>query len=262
MRKYVTYHYKTKVTFSNVISGHAFLLRCTPHCNEFQQLADETLRVYPLESISKGDDSFGNIVYSGRIDDLHDLFEFETWGEVYLTESYTLAEPLNRIYLYPSVYTHPDENIVSLLRSVPLDADDKVTDKVVKLSDALFRVVEYVPNSTNIYTTASDVLKQGKGVCQDFSHVMIALCRLAGIAARYVAGFTEGEGYTHAWVEYYDAGYWRAIDPTYNTLVETGYVKLSHGRDYEDCSIERGVFSGIVTQALDVQLTVEMCEVP
>jgi transglutaminase-like putative cysteine protease len=258
MKKYVQYHYKTKVTFSNAIHFHSFLLRCIPPDNECQQIISETCRVYPAGNICKGKDSFGNIVYSGYIADRHDYFEFETLGEVKLSEPYLLTEKLNRIFLYPSAYTVPDKYIIRLLNVISLNDNESVTEKVMKLSGAIYRMLEYSPNTTTTTTTASEALKLGKGVCQDFAHLMISLCRCAGIAARYVTGFMEGEGYTHAWVEYYDNGCWKAIDPTHNCLVETGYVKLSHGRDFDDCSIERGVFSGIVNQTLEVQLSVGM----
>jgi transglutaminase-like putative cysteine protease len=129
---------------------------------------------------------------------------------------------------------------------------------VLKLSWAVYDTIEYTQGTTDINTTASDALKLGKGVCQDFAHLLISLCRLKGIPSRYVTGFMEGEGHTHAWVEYYDSGYWKAADPTQRKLVETGYIKLSHGRDYEDCSIERGVFSGRAEQNLEVFLNVGM----
>jgi transglutaminase-like putative cysteine protease len=258
MNKYVSYHYKTKVSFSNHIHSHSFLLRCTPPDNEFQQVVGETCLVNPDGNICRGEDRFGNIVYSGCIGSLHDYFEFEAFGGVKLSGCYLLEEKLNRIYLYPSVYTFPDEQVRNLLTDAFLADTEPITDKVLKLSGALNRVLEYSPNTTNTTTTASEALKLGKGVCQDFAHLLIALCRCAGIAARYVAGFMEGEGYTHAGVEYYDNGYWKAFDPTHNHLIDTGYVKLSHGRDFDDCSVERGVFSGIVNQTLEVQLTVGM----
>jgi transglutaminase-like putative cysteine protease len=258
MNKYVSYHYKTKVSFSDFIHSHSFLLRCTPPDNEFQQVVSGICVVNPEGNICRGEDRFGNIVYGGHITGLHDYFEFEIFGEVKLSGCYLLEEKLNRIYLYPSVYTFPDETIRQLLVDAFLVPYESVTGKVLKLSNAVNRVLEYSTNTTNTTTTASEALKLGAGVCQDFAHLLIALCRCAGIAARYVAGFMEGEGYTHAWVEYYDDGYWKAIDPTHNRLIDTGYVKLSHGRDFDDCSIERGVFSGIVSQTLEVQLTVGM----
>jgi transglutaminase-like putative cysteine protease len=256
MNKYVSYHYKTKVSFSNLIHSHSFLLRCTPPSNDFQQVVSGTCLVNSTGNICREEDNFGNIVYTGYIAELHDYFEFETLGEVKLSGPYLLKEELNRIFLYPSIYTLPDSQLRSLLADAFLIAREPVTDKIIKLSGALNRVMEYSSNTTNTTTTASEALKLGKGVCQDFAHLMIALCRCAGIAARYVAGFVEGEGYTHAWVEYYDEGYWKAIDPTHNQIIDTGYVKLSHGRDFDDCSIERGIFSGIVSQTLEVQLTV------
>jgi transglutaminase-like putative cysteine protease len=258
MNKYVSYHYITKVTFSNVIHSHSFLLRCTPRDNDFQQIISERCRVTPEENICKGEDRFGNFVYSGYIGGVHDYFELETLGEVKLLGQYLLKEKLNRLFLYPSLYTFPDESIKNLLCDAFLSAKEPVADKVIKLSNALNRVLDYSPNATTTTTTAAEALKLGKGVCQDFAHLMITLCRCAGIAARYVAGFMEGADYTHAWVEYYDNGCWKAIDPTHNRLIETGYVKLSHGRDFDDCSIERGVFSGVASQKLDVQLTVGM----
>jgi len=254
--KQVRYHYRTRVTFSDAIRSHFFLLRCTPQQNDYQQVIREKCHVCPQENIRMAMDSLGNKMYSGFIEDRHNYFEFEVSGEVKLSGSYVLNEKLNRMYLYPSAYTQPDAAILGLLNAVPLNADNSVTGKIVKLSDTLYQLMEYSPQTTDIYTTASQALSIGKGVCQDYTHLLISLCRSAGIAARYVAGFIEGEGYTHAWVEYYDKGCWRAIDPTHNCLIETGYIKLSHGRDYDDCSIERGVFSGIVRQQLEVQLTV------
>ncbi|MDR2844096.1 MAG: transglutaminase family protein [Candidatus Symbiothrix sp.] len=256
--KYVKYHYKTKVTFSNVIRSHFFLLRCTTQDNDFQQVITEECNVYPQISLHTDKDNFGNIVRSGYIEEMHDFFEFETLGEVKLSEPYLLKEELNRIFLYPSLYTYPDDSIIRLRKAILLNNNTSITDTVLKLSDVLYRILEYSPNTTTIHTTASEALKLGRGVCQDFAHLMIALCRSAGIAARYVTGFMEGEGYTHAWVEYYENGYWKAIDPTHNHLIEMGYVKISHGRDFDDCSIERGIFTGIVDQKLEVQLSVGM----
>ena len=59
----------------------------------------------------------------------------------------------------------------------------------------------------------------GCGVCQDYSHIMIALCQMSRIPARYVVGMLMGEGLSHAWVEIYDGGAWRGIDPTNHTIV-------------------------------------------
>lgn len=115
----------------------------------------------------------------------------------------------------------------------------------------------YVPGITTVQTTASQSLEMKKGVCQDFAHLLISLCRKAGIPARYVTGFMQGEGFTHAWIEFYDAGFWYGFDPTHNRQIDTGYIKVAHGRDYEDCAIDRGSFKGLAQQKLEVFLKVE-----
>ena len=81
--------------------------------------------------------------------------------------------------------------------------------------------------------------------------------RAAHIPARYVNGFIEGEGATHAWVEVYDDGAWWGIDPTHNRPIEWGYIKLSHGRDAEDCPVNRGVFTGAASQTAEIRVIVE-----
>lgn len=231
-------------------------MRCVPPDNDYQQIVGASCRISPEVNFSRSWDSFGNIVIDGHIDSPHDYFEYESQGEAYLYEPYALHEPLNRIYYYPSPYTRPDEGLRRLLNSVSLNEYGSVTGRVTKLAAAVYRSLEYSPNTTNVSTTAMQALMLRKGVCQDYAHVLIALCRSVGIAARYVAGFLEGETLTHAWVEYYDGDAWRAVDPTHNRIVKTGYIKLSHGRDFDDCSIERGLFTGIVSQRLEVSLSV------
>ena len=112
----------------------------------------------------------------------------------------------------------------------------------------------------DIYVLYREALLQGKGVCQDFAHTMLAMCRIFGIAARYVSGFMEGEGYTHAWIEYYHLGSWFGFDPTHNRPADPGYIKLSHGRDYNDCAIDKGVFKGLAQQEMEVYLRVEQIQ--
>ncbi|MDB5069533.1 MAG: transglutaminase protein, partial [Candidatus Eremiobacteraeota bacterium] len=85
--------------------------------------------------------------------------------------------------------------------------------------------------------------------CQDYAHVMIALCRLCGIPARYVSGHLLGEGGTHAWLEVIEpapgtgtarvAGY----DPTHDRRTTLNYVFVAAGRDYADVAPTSGQFS-------------------
>jgi transglutaminase-like putative cysteine protease len=134
------------------------------------------------------------------------------------------------------------------LRPTPLtQADARLRELVtsgagpVDICALVSRSLTYECGSTNVATSAARAMHGGRGVCQDFAHVMIAACRAAGIAARYVSGHLVGEGGSHAWVEALvpdpdHPGQWtvEAWDPTHDRRVGDGYVTVAVGRDYAD----------------------------
>jgi len=250
------YSYKTRITFSENVYSHYFLLRCAPQNYPFQQLQEDVCTITPLENLSTGTDTFGNRLYSGHIGGGHKSFEFETTGLV-LQTPYRMEESLNRIYLYPSKLTQPMERVEEFFQSIEIPTGKPVEERVRLISQKLHEKFHYESGLTNIQTTAEQALAIGRGVCQDFAHILIALCRKGGIPARYVTGFMQGEGFTHAWIEYFDNGVWYGFDPTHDRKIETGYIKVAHGRDYDDCVIDRGIFSGLAQQKLEVFLKVE-----
>jgi transglutaminase-like putative cysteine protease len=263
--KYAVYQYAAGVAFSAPVRDHAFLIRCTPQENACQRVVNGRCSVSPLSegSLCRGADSFGNVVHSGTIPAPHDFFQIETAGEIALFDPYLVPdEHPNPIFRYESAYTAYTAGIRALWKSARLSGADDISRTVEKLAAAVYEALRYEAGATDTRTTAGAALALGKGVCQDFAHILIALCRLSGIAARYAAGFVEGEGSTHAWVEYHENGAWKAADPTHNRLVQTGCVKLSHGRDFEDCAVERGVFTGIARQTLSVRLRVSIRDTP
>ena len=255
----VQYCFTTQIKFSEEIRFHSFLLRCVPMHLPFQKIISENCFVNPAVELSCGYDSFRNTVFSGYLDAPHSDFEFTSSGVLSL-DIYRICEELNPLFLYPSEFTLPSDEINHFFHAVPLDSKDSLQIKVAKLGTWLHETFLYEKGMTTVNTTAGQALAIGKGVCQDFAHIMISLCRLANIPARYVAGFLKGESLTHAWIEFYESGIWLPYDPTHNRWIETGYIKLAHGRDYADCPIERGVFSGITQQTMDVNLTVGEAE--
>ncbi len=250
------YSYKTRITFSENVHFHHLLLRCTPNNFDSQLIKEKRITILPDGEINLGTDNFGNILHSVFIAEAHKFVEFESSGVVQLS-TYRIEETLNRLYLYPSKFTQPMPNIDMFYAKVNLNNASTIADKVALLSEKMQKNMIYVPGITTVQTTASQSLDMKKGVCQDFAHLLISLCRKAGIPARYVAGFMQGEGFTHAWIEFYDAGSWYGFDPTHNRLIDTGYIKVAHGRDYEDCAIDRGSFRGLAKQKLEVFLKVE-----
>jgi transglutaminase-like putative cysteine protease len=65
-----------------------------------------------------------------------------------------------------------------------------------------------------------------------------------------------GEGFSHAWVEVSIGGVWMGFDPTNDKIVDDTYIKISRGRDYQDCIVNRGVFYGCVTQTQNIKVVV------
>jgi transglutaminase-like putative cysteine protease len=113
---------------------------------------------------------------------------------------------------------------------------------------AVYAALTYEHGVTSIRTTAAQALAGGRGVCQDSAHVMLAVCRLLGLPARYVSGHLLGQGGTHAWVEVVvprgDAAVAVAFDPCHGRRAGNAYVTVAVGRDYTDVAPTSGTYVG------------------
>jgi transglutaminase-like putative cysteine protease len=130
----------------------------------------------------------------------------------------------------------------------------------------------YEPEATTITTPVMKFLNQKRGVCQDFTHLMISCLRSTGIAARYVSGYLltrpsagkarpVGADASHAWVALFVPGNgWIALDPTNNVFPSLEHVTLGWGRDFSDVTPLRGVINGGGEQTLEVKVTVHPIE--
>ncbi len=143
--------------------------------------------------------------------------------------------------------------------------------------DLMARVHErmaYVPNATDASTSAPQALAQGRGVCQDFAHLMIGTLRSHGLAARYVSGYLlthplpgmprlVGADASHAWVAVWcPVQGWLALDPTNNVVAGQDHVTLAWGRDYGDVAPLRGVIRGGGKALPTVAVTVRPLDPP
>jgi transglutaminase-like putative cysteine protease len=151
---------------------------------------------------------------------------------------------IDRGYLRHTRLTAPDGAITELV-SGSGDPD------AGSLCARVHRSLEYVWGFTGVHTTASEALAGGRGVCQDYAHVMLAACRTAGVLARYVSGHLAGEGGSHAWVEVLhpsthrrDAWIAEGWDPTHNRRTNDDYLVVAVGRDYEDAAPLVGTYDG------------------
>jgi transglutaminase-like putative cysteine protease len=138
-------------------------------------------------------------------------------------------------YLNPSRYCESDRLarfVAQKFANLPAGYD-----RVNAICDWVNEHLEYVPGSTNASSSACDVLIQREGVCRDYAHVTIAICRALGIPARYVSGFACGlqPPDFHGFLEVYLASRWYLFDPTRMAPV-SGFVRIAVGRDAADAS--------------------------
>ncbi len=147
--------------------------------------------------------------------------------------------------------TEPDRALRSLARGVGAGNPLVLAERACSL---VREHVTYTKGVTGVRTTAAEALALGAGVCQDQAHVMLALCRLLGVPARYVSGHLVGQGGTHAWVQVLvpEGGGARAValDPCHDRLAGDGYVTVAVGADYADVRPTAGWYAGPGTSRL------------
>jgi transglutaminase-like putative cysteine protease len=168
-----------------------------------------------------------------------------------------------------------DSHYVPLDVSVWKEAQDALQDgrvdiwaDVRRICQHVYRTFAYKPRSTGVATLATDAIKLRSGVCQDFAHVALGMCRTSGIPARYVSGYfikverrAGEEEASHAWIEAFVPGYgWAAYDPTHDRAADERYVKVACGRDYGDIRPVSGTYRGGKTRSLSVEVRLREAE--
>ena len=156
-----------------------------------------------------------------------------------------------------------DGALAELASEVERDGNAHAT--AVELMQAVRGAMTYERGTTNVHTRADEALADGRGVCQDFAHVMIGLCRVRGVPARYVSGYlydakangNGDDGASHAWIDVYDDHLgWLSLDPTHDREQTERYIRVGVGRDYADVPPTRGVYRGKAAESLEVAVVV------
>lgn len=257
--KTLEFSYHLKIEFDSPVTGHSFTVRCLAETDARQRILKQDVHILPKEFLCENRDSFGNHYIFGKAQKPHTLFEVKTEGVV-LTGCQTAvqADMPWRLGMFAgqTACTRPGKSLRSFYDSLTLPRGADNLKKGLYLMNALREHFTYAPGVTDISTTAQQAWDMGQGVCQDYSHILLSLCRMAGIHSRYVAGLLLGEGASHAWVEIEDKGMWYGLDPTNGVQVLEDHIKIAHGRDYNDCLLNQGVFTGQAKQLQSVIATV------
>lgn len=173
------------------------------------------------------------------------------------TENFKLE---NFFYIQQSHHTTLPKDI-----AIPqLMADENAFDFCLRVKSFVKNFITYDLNSADIFRNVPEIIASKMGVCQDYAHLMLAICRNSGLPARYVSGYlhtTEGNTDStaiHAWVEVLIPGAgWLGVDPTNDLLVNQHYIKIAHGIDHTECSILKGFLQSSGKNTTEYRVTVQ-----
>jgi transglutaminase-like putative cysteine protease len=245
-----------------------------PFSDEWQTVEHFLLKVLPAARLRHHRDFYSNVVHHFEITEPHSSLLIEsnlcvTTKRRPVPDETATPWPLARIgeaaresrvfdFLQESRFVELSPEVWRLA----LDATLEVTD-TWQAARAIMGFVhtqfKYEPSSTTVHTHMRDVLQDRRGVCQDFAHVMIGMCRVLKIPALYVSGYlaTETASATHAWVEVLIPGVgWCPLDPTHNRPADEHYIKIAVGRDYSDVPPVAGNYKGTTERQLSVNVNI------
>jgi transglutaminase-like putative cysteine protease len=271
--------HRTAFNYAAAVTQSVNTLHLEPRTFPYQKTISALIRVIPATRVRRFTDLFQNITHHFELQGPHTRLEIESRIKVHnlpldispRSREATLAalddpsiRELTWQYLQESrwVSSHPEvwRQAVDVTR--PLVS---IFDQATALMGWVYQEFRYQPGATNVNTHLEDAFALRCGVCQDFTHVMLGLCRAVGIPARYASGYLYngprdslvGAQASHAWSEVYlpEAG-WIGFDPTNNTLADERYVKVAVGRDYEDVAPVRGNYNGTCHCRMEVHVEV------
>ena len=246
-----------------------------PFSNDQQIVESFVLKVLPSTRLRHYKDFYSNCIHHFEIPEPHTTLHVESQLTVATMPPKWLAldatsAPMTRIkeamqgeraydFVLPSRYV----DVAPETWRLAVDAthgEEDIWQTAVRVMRYVHGHLTYESFSTRVHTHMREVLAQRRGVCQDFAHVMLGLCRTLKIPALYVSGYlaTEKASATHAWVEVYVPGAgWQALDPTHNCTPDETYVKIAVGRDYADVPPVTGTYKGTTERTMEVVVKIE-----
>lgn len=269
--------HETVLSYDSPVFEHVFELRMAPVSNDDQTSLGYRLRVSPLVPSTPYRDGNGNrvelitvlapcqkiTVRATSFVRTHRRPGLERIGDIHLVDAGADQPGALDALDYCSFTSLADNgpwlnDLVTKLGSSgdwPLEVFFRKTTELIK------SLVKYEKSKTEAGTPASEALKLGAGVCQDFSHLFICICRKLGVPCRYVSGYIHqpGEIESHAWVQVWAGASqgWVDYDPTHSCLVADDHVVVAVGRDYADVPPNRGAWRGNAKESIQVGVRVQ-----
>ncbi|GAC1337263.1 MAG: hypothetical protein NVSMB29_01310 [Candidatus Dormibacteria bacterium] len=266
--------HRTTLRYSERVSLSYNEVRMRPRDRGGQRTLAFSLLSTPAAAPRSRVDYYGNYVHRVDVTTPHQVLEFTVDAVVENSEprrrrltnwtADSLASDPRLEFSLPSPRVPIAANTRSLWKE--WTGGDNSFDAVVAAAERIPRELRYVTGATTVESSIDELLEGGAGVCQDFTHLFLAMVRGAGWPARYVSGYlgpadetTVFEGQSHAWVEVCGAdGRWVGLDPTHGRFTGVHHLRLAVGRDYGDVAPHHGLFFGAaVGSAPEVTVRIE-----
>ena len=267
--------HRTEYHYSAPVRENFNQVRLLPMTTQLQTVEQFALQIRPTTRLQEYRDFYGNVIHQFEIPEPHETLHIESTVRAVTLTPEPLADeatpfPLARIgeaaqsfrcyeFLNASKYV----DVEPATWRLALDATQGNSDAwqaAQAISRFVHRHISYISNSTSVHTHMREVLARRQGVCQDFAHVTLGLCRALKIPALYASGYlaTERANATHGWIEVFipEIG-WRGLDPTHDGQVNEAYLKIAVGRDYEDVAPITGRYRGTLNHKMDVLVNIK-----
>ena len=263
-------------------------LRMQPRSEGPQTLRSFQISTNPRAQLYAYTDHLGNAVYHFNLLREHEELRIEVQAVVEFLAMPSMPEQLSQDewarynpaqlsddhfdMLGASKFAKPSADLLTFMKIA--DIEKPVGDPLSAmklLMRTIYHSFEYEPGITQVHSPIEHVLTGRRGVCQDFSHVMIAVARQWGVPTRYVSGYMFHRGNrdrseadaTHAWVEaWFPSLGWVGFDPTNNVMAMERHVRAAVGRDYSDVPPTRGTFKGLAETELSIAVAIEPTQAP
>jgi transglutaminase-like putative cysteine protease len=267
--------HRTQYSYASPVRESFNEVRLQPVSNSAQVVESFLLKVLPSTRLRHFSDFYSNCVHHFEIFEPHETLLIESRLRINVPPVEPLALdatpwPMSRVgeancvdrcyeFLQVTRYIDLSPEIWRLAVDATSERHD-VWQCALAIMHFVHTHLTYEPNSTSVHTHVRQVLEQRRGVCQDYAHVMLGMCRALKIPALYVSGYlaTEIASATHAWVEVFIPGLgWRGLDPTHNRQPDEMYVKLAVGRDYADVTPVSGTYKGTQERKMTVEVQIK-----
>ena len=278
----------TRFRYTAPVRESVMELRMQPRSEGPQTLRSFQIATNPRAQLYAYTDHLGNAVYHFNLLREHEELRIEVQAVVEMSVHAALPEKLAEDewkqyepgllsgdhfdMVRPSKFARLSPQLLTFMRiaDIAKPSGDPLT-AMKTLMRAIYDSFNYEPGVTEVHSPIEDALTKRRGVCQDFSHIMIAVARAWGVPTRYVSGYMYHRGSrdrseadaTHAWVEAWLPSLgWVGFDPTNNVMAAERHVRAAVGRDYADVPPTRGTFKGIADSELSIAVGIEPTQAP